>query len=55
MRETVPVYHPKTQQTSYQSPFAKNEYLQHLLRVALPGRRNYPDLNQARLTTIDQR
>ena len=33
MRKTVPVYHPKTQQTSYQSPFTKNEYLQQLLRV----------------------
>ena len=27
VRETMPVYQPKTQQTSYQSPFAKNEYL----------------------------
>ena len=36
MRKTVPVYHPKTQQTSCQSPFTKNEYLQHMLRVAQP-------------------
>jgi hypothetical protein len=34
VRKTVPVYHPKTQQTSYQSPFTKNEYLQQQLRVA---------------------
>jgi len=34
VRKTVPVYHPKTQQTSYQSPFTKNEYLQQMLRVA---------------------
>ena len=38
VRKTVPVYQPKTQQTSYQSPFTKNEYLQQMLRVALPGR-----------------
>ena len=36
VRKTVPVYQPKTQQTSYQRPFTKNEYLL-LLRVALPG------------------
>lgn len=34
VRKTVPVYHPKTQKTSYQSPFTKNEYLQQMLRVA---------------------
>ena len=34
VRKTVPIYHPKTQQTSYQSPFTKNEYLQQMLRVA---------------------
>ena len=38
VRKTVPVYQPKTQKTSYQSPFTKNEYLQQMLRVALPGR-----------------
>ena len=38
MRKTVPVYQPKTRKTSYQSPFTKNEYLQQMLRVALPGR-----------------
>ena len=38
VRKIVPVFHPKTQQTSYQSPFTKNEYLQQMLRVALPGR-----------------
>ena len=38
VRKTVPVYQPKTQQTSYQSPVTKNEYLQQMLRVALPGR-----------------
>ena len=38
VRETVPIYQPKTQKTSYQSPFTKNEYLQQMLRVALPGR-----------------
>jgi len=38
VRKTVPIYHPKTQQTSYQSPLTKNEYLQQMLRVALPGR-----------------
>ena len=36
VRKTVPVYQPKTQQTSYQRPFTKNEYLQQQLRVALP-------------------
>ena len=34
VRKTVPVYQPKTQKTSYQSPFIKNEYLQQMLRVA---------------------
>lgn len=34
VRKTVPVFHPKTQKTSYQSPFTKNEYLQQMLRVA---------------------
>lgn len=34
VRKTVPVYQPKTQKTSYQSAFTKNEYLQQLLRVA---------------------
>ena len=34
VRKTVPVYQPKTQKTSYQSPFTKNEYLHLLLRVA---------------------
>ena len=34
VRKTVPVYHPKTRKTSYQSPFTKNEYLQQMLRVA---------------------
>ena len=38
VRKTVPVYQPKTQKTSWQSPFTKNEYLQQMLRVALPGR-----------------
>jgi len=38
VRKTVPVYPPKTRKTSYQSPFTKNEYLQQMLRVALPGR-----------------
>ena len=38
VRKTVPVYQPKTQQTSYQCPFTKNEYLQQMLRVALPER-----------------
>ena len=37
VRKTVPVYQPKPQQTSYQRPFTKNEYLLLLLRVALPG------------------
>jgi len=36
VRKTVPVYHPKTQQTRYQGPFTKNEYLQQMLRVAQP-------------------
>ena len=36
VRRTVPVYQPKTQKTSYQSPFTKNEYLQQMLRVAQP-------------------
>jgi len=27
VRKTVPVYQPKTQQTNYQRPFTKNEYL----------------------------
>ncbi|GAA3985989.1 hypothetical protein GCM10022407_33560 [Hymenobacter antarcticus] len=34
VRKTVPVYHPKTHLTTYQSPTTKNEYLQQLLRVA---------------------
>ena len=34
VRKTVPVYHPKTQKTSYQSSFTKNEDLQQMLRVA---------------------
>jgi hypothetical protein len=34
VRKTVPVYQPKTQKTSYQSPFTKNEYVQQMLRVA---------------------
>lgn len=34
VRKTVPVFHPKTRQTGYQSPFTKNEYVQQLLRVA---------------------
>ena len=38
VRKTVPVYPPKTRKTSCQSPFTKNECLQQLLRVALPGR-----------------
>ena len=38
VRKTVPVYQPKTQKTSCPSPFTKNEYLQQMLRVALPGR-----------------
>ena len=37
VRKPVPVYPPKTQKTSYQNPFTKNEYLQQMLRVALPG------------------
>ena len=28
MRKTVPVYQPKIRETSYQSPFTKNEFLQ---------------------------
>ena len=36
VRKTGPVNQPKTQQTSYQRPFTKNEYLQQQLRVALP-------------------
>ncbi|MGI4869654.1 MAG: IS701 family transposase [Janthinobacterium lividum] len=32
--KTVPVFNAKTQQTSYQSAFTKNEYLQQMLRVA---------------------
>ena len=32
--KTVPVYNTKTQQTSYQSAFTKNEYVQQMLRVA---------------------
>ena len=38
VRKTVPVYLPKTLKTSYQRPLPKNEYLQQMLRVALPGR-----------------
>lgn len=34
VQKTVPVYNPKTQQTSYQSAFTKNEYVQQMLRVA---------------------
>ena len=34
VRKPVPAYQPKTQKTSYQSPFTKNEYLQQMLRVA---------------------
>ena len=34
VRKTVPVYHPKTQKTSHQSPVTKNEYLQQMLRMA---------------------
>jgi hypothetical protein len=36
VRKTVPVYHPKTQKTSYQDPLTKNKYLQQMLRVAQP-------------------
>lgn len=36
VRKTVFVYQPETQQTSYRSPFTKNEYLQQMLRVAQP-------------------
>ena len=32
--KTVPVFNAKAQQTSYQSAFAKNEYVQQVLRVA---------------------
>jgi hypothetical protein len=32
--KTVPVYKAKTQQTTYQSAFTKNEYVQQMLRVA---------------------
>ena len=32
--KTVPVFNAKTQQTSYQSAFAKNKYVQQVLRVA---------------------
>ncbi|HEX8328005.1 MAG TPA: transposase [Hymenobacter sp.] len=32
--KTIPVYNVKTQQTSYQSAFTKNEYVQQMLRVA---------------------
>ena len=34
VRKTVPVFHLKTQKTSYQNPFTKNEYVQQMLRVA---------------------
>ena len=34
VRKTVPVYNAKTQQTSYQRAFTKNEYGQQMLRVA---------------------
>ncbi len=34
VRKTVAVWDAKTQQTKYQSPFTKNEYLRHMLRVA---------------------
>ncbi len=34
VHKTVPVFQPKTQQTSYQSASTKNEYLQQMLRVA---------------------
>ncbi len=34
VRKTVAVWDTKSQQTTYQSPFTKNEYLQQLLRVA---------------------
>ena len=37
VRKTVPVYQLKTRKTSYQPPFTRNEYLQQMLRVALPG------------------
>ena len=36
VRKTVPVHQLKTQQTSYQRPFTRNEYLQQMLRVAQP-------------------
>ena len=38
VRKAVPVYQPKSGKTNYQSPFTQNEYLQQMLRVALPGR-----------------
>ena len=34
VRKPVAVWDAKTQQTKQQSPFTKNEYLQHMLRVA---------------------
>ncbi len=34
VRKTVAVWNAKTQQTRYQSPFTKNEYLQQMLRIA---------------------
>jgi len=34
VHKTVPVFHPKTQKTSYQSASTKNEYLRQMLRVA---------------------
>ncbi len=34
VRKTVAVWDAKSQQTKQQSPFTKNEYLQHMLRVA---------------------
>ncbi|MBC8083935.1 MAG: transposase [Hymenobacter sp.] len=34
VRKTVPVWDAKSQQTKYQSPFTKNEYLHQMLRVA---------------------
>jgi len=36
VRKTVPIYQPKTQKTSCQSPLTKNDYLQQMLRVAQP-------------------
>ena len=38
VRKTVAFRDAKSQQTKYQSPFTKNEYLQQMLRVALPER-----------------